>query len=152
MAFRAPWGKPGEGLPFFCGFSTFPAANLSTSEPEPHGFSHRLPAHPSWAPNHQVEVLDMFGLGFVRLRVARNEVWHSKGRERGDGCGSKSNRRGYAGGLCLHLPGQPMLPVFEPQPYGPVVYLLKRRRSEHPRNLGRHVESSQNQVVAEGTG
>ena len=36
-----------------------------------------------------------------------------------NGCGSKLNRRGYAGfGPCFHLPGQPILEFqfFEPQP------------------------------------
>ena len=35
------------------------------------------------------------------------------------GCGSKLNKRGYAGfGPCFHLQGSMLAPVFEPQPYG----------------------------------
>ena len=44
------------------------------------------------------------------------------------GCGSKLNRRGYAGfGPCFHLPGQPIFGyrVFEPQPSSLTVGSLK---------------------------
>ena len=53
------------------------------------------------------------------------------------GCGSKLNRRGYAGfGPCFHLPGQPVLEIrfFEPQPYvSPRSQVLSKSQRLGPR-------------------
>ena len=63
------------------------------------------------------------------------------------GCGSKLNRRGYAGfGPCFHLPGQAILEFlfFEPQPY--VCFIqrrpLKKLALKRPQHSPREVTSS----------